>query len=104
MQILERKLQGLFPSDEDRERARAILAELVAGVEGERVAFAALKLAGSDLGELRRCADAARTDYRDILAWAEYPRQMRLGASAPAADLSTARREDAAEYQRWLGE
>ena len=104
MQILERKLQRLFPSDEDRVRVRAILAELIAGVEGERVALAVLKLAGSDLGELRRCVDAARTDYRDILAWAEYPRQMRLGASAPAADLSTARRADAAEFQRWLGE
>ena len=104
MQILERKLQGLFPFDEDRQRARAVLAELISGVEGERVALAVLKLAGSDLGELRRCVDAARTDYRDILAWAEYPRQMRLGASAPAADLAAARWEDAAEYRRWLGE
>jgi len=104
MQILEYKLHGLFPSDENRERARGILAELISGVEGERVALAALKLSGSDLGALRRCVDAARADYRDILAWAEYPRQMRLGASAPPADLAEARREDAAEYERWSAE
>ncbi|MCJ7452185.1 MAG: hypothetical protein MUO39_06885 [Steroidobacteraceae bacterium] len=101
--MLERKLQWLFPSDADREQARESLAELISGVEGKRVALAAFKLAGSDLGELRRCVDAARIDYRDILAWAEYPRQMRLGASAPAAEQEAARREDAAEYQRWLG-
>ena len=92
IQILERKLKGLFPFDEIRERARAIVAELIPGVAGERVTLAALKLAGSDLGEIRRCVDAARTDYRNILAWAEYPRQMRLGASAPAAEREAAGR------------
>jgi hypothetical protein len=45
----------------------------------------------------------ALTDYRDILAWAESPRQMRLGPNAPYADKARARRADAEDYERWLG-
>jgi hypothetical protein len=44
----------------------------------------------------------ASADYRDILAWAESPRQMRLGPGAPVPDQIHARREDAEEYARWL--
>lgn len=99
---LKTKLVALFASDADREAARAVLAPVVGGNEGERVAVACLKLAGADLAELKTCADASLSDYRDVLAWAESPRQMRLGPSAPPSDQARARREDAQDYARWL--
>lgn len=92
----------LFISDADRETAKAILAPVFASGEGARVALACLKLSGSDVSKLRACVDAALVDYRDVLAWAESPRQMRLGPSAPPADQARARRDDADEYTQWV--
>ncbi len=103
-QRLEGKLARLFARDADREAARATLAPVLESTEGERVALACLKLAGSDSGRLQACVGAALADYRDILAWAESPRQMRLGPTAPAGSQATARRQDADEYAAWLSD
>ncbi len=89
--MLEHKLEKLFPSDVDREQARAILKELDEAVEGERVALAVLKLARSDLGEVRRCVAAALTDYRDI--WRGPSIRGRCGSGRPLRLLS----------RRWRG-
>jgi len=99
---LDEKLALLFTGAVDRDAARATLAQVLRSTEGERVALACLKLAGSDLARLNGCVAAAITDYRDILAWAESPRQMRLGPTAPATAQAQARREDAEEYAAWL--
>jgi len=101
-QRLEGKLARLFARDADREAARTALTPVLESNEGERVALACLKLAGSDPGRLQACVGAALADYRDILAWAESPRQMRLGPTAPAKAQAQARREDAEEYAAWL--
>jgi hypothetical protein len=99
---LRAKTALLFTTHVDREAAGAVLAPVLSGVEGDRVAVACLKLSGGDLVKLEECVRAALTDYRDILAWAEAPRQMRLGASAAPDKQSIARRADAEEYARWL--
>lgn len=99
---LETKLAALFGNEQDRNAARDLLATLSKVNESERVAMACLKLSGGDLTRLERTVGSAITDYRDILAWAEYPRQMRLGASAPPADQARARREDMEDYSQWL--
>lgn len=70
--------------------------------ESERVAVTCLKLSGGDGARLKRIVSGAITDYRDILAWAEYPHQMRLGPSAAPAEQARARREDMEEYAQWL--
>jgi hypothetical protein len=43
--------------------------------ETERVQLAILAKANGDLDELRRMVEVANTDYRDALAWAEYPEE-----------------------------
>lgn len=43
--------------------------------ETERVQLAILAMANGDLDELRRMVEVANTDYRDALAWAEYPEE-----------------------------
>lgn len=97
-------MSALFASGNERQAARTALLPLFDGVaESERVAVACLKLSNGDLERLKKCVRAASVDYRDILAWAESPRQMRLGPGAPAPDQTRARREDAEEYARWLG-
>jgi hypothetical protein len=100
--MLKRKLAQMFPSAAARASADAVLMPVISGREGERVAMACLKLAGSDLGKLKDYAEAAAVDYRDVLAWAEYPRQMEIGPNAPSEEQQRARRADAEEYARWL--
>jgi hypothetical protein len=100
--VLKTKTASIFATDGEREAARAVLAPVVDGVEGERVAVSCLKLSDGDLLKLKDCASAALTDYRDILAWAESPRQMRIGPSAPPAERVRARRADAEEYALWI--
>ncbi len=64
-----------------------------------RVRMACLKLASGDLARLRRQVQTACTDYRDVLAWAEYPNYMR--ARGPA-EQQTAIEQDGQQLQAWL--
>jgi hypothetical protein len=43
--------------------------------ERERVQLAILHLSEGDLGKLYHYTDVATQDYRDVLYWAEYPRE-----------------------------
>jgi hypothetical protein len=100
--VLNRKLATLYPAEDARRAAELALAPVLRGREGTRVALGCIKLAGDDLARLEGFVRAALEDYRDILAWAESPRQMRQGPSAPAADRTQAQRADAEEYASWL--
>lgn len=64
-----------------------------------RVRLAILKLAGRDLDKVRECTDAACVDYRDVLAWAEFPEQMTLPPFQ--ADAGVLKR-DRQQYEAWL--
>lgn len=71
----------------------------------DRVRLAALKLAAGDLEALHRQIDVAKTDYRDVLAYAEYPEYMQK--VSPSADLDREEKEriirsDWTQYQLWL--
>ncbi|HEX4630358.1 MAG TPA: hypothetical protein VH188_05285 [Chthoniobacterales bacterium] len=43
-----------------------------AGAESDRVRWDILEISKGDLDKVRRYVQAAQTDYRDILYWAEY--------------------------------
>lgn len=94
--ILRRKLERLFPKERKRVEAEAVLATYDEP-GAVRIHLAALRLAGSDLAEVRRLLDEARKDFRDVLAWAEYPRQMRQTWSTPGAEA-----DDRGSYEAWL--
>ncbi len=71
------KVKQFFPNEE-QEKIMATLA--LYGKESyeretQRVQIAVLKLSGGDLEKLRENVDAAKNDYRDMLALAEYPEQ-----------------------------
>ena len=48
------------------------LLESYAGPETDRVRWDIVELSKGDVGKVRDYIKAARTDYRDILYWAEY--------------------------------
>jgi hypothetical protein len=60
-------------------------------LERERVQLAILKLSEGDIGRLQRYVEVAKADYRDVLAWAEYPEQTRAGAAGPNSSPETLR-------------
>jgi hypothetical protein len=102
------KARRLFPGP-TLDEALAILDDYGAEPyqrEKERVQLAALKISNGDLERLREAMKIARTDYRDVLAAAEYPNEFRAGMASPdppaEADLSRARHEDARQYRAWL--
>ena len=106
-EILNRKLETLFQNEADRESVKQIL-EIpgigLGGREHARVKLAVLKLAGDEPthDDIEGYAKAAQQDYRDVLAWAEYPRQIEAGPimdKEKNRELSTA---DKNEYETWL--
>jgi hypothetical protein len=101
-------LAAMFPDPKLRRQADAILDGY--GSDGsdrepERVHLAILKLAGPDLEAIKRNVGYALTDYRDVLAWAEYPNAIknhswRLADGSPEKIRLNA--ADRRQYQDWL--
>ena len=77
------------------------------GYEPARVQLAILKLSNGDSEKLQEYIRAARLDYRDVLAWAEYPEQIRSGKTRYNTDLDVYEailKADRQQYEAWLEE
>lgn len=102
---IDAKVSKLWPAQVDE--AFAALSGY-SGPEANRVRLAALRLCDGTLDSLRRCIEASNTDYRDVLAWAEYPREMKAGAApwplTPEQQRTRQqiREADQQEYAAWL--
>lgn len=77
--------------------------------ERARVQLAVIKLAEGAHDELESCIEMARRDYRDVLAYAEYPEEMRTGVAAVGKlppyeekELRLMRARDCQQYEDWL--
>lgn len=101
------KIRQIFP----RENPADVLKILeLYGANGEpeipRVRLACLKLCGGDSNKLLEMIDAAKQDYRDVLAWAEFPNQLQTSAAELAAMPSDAaseiRERDRRQHLAWL--
>lgn len=99
------KIRAIFP---DR-AAEEVLAVLDAygreahEKETDRVHLAILKLCDEgSRDDPTPYVEAAKADYRDVLAWAEYPNQMRRTTDVCAEDREALRQLDAAQYRAWL--
>jgi hypothetical protein len=71
-----------------------------------RVHLAVLKLSEGNLDKLAQYVSVAKSDYRDVVAWAEYPEQIKLGF-VKMRELSPRKRKalkkrDAKQYADWL--
>jgi hypothetical protein len=105
---LVRKLRILFPDSGKRKQA---LRELLRygntphEPEPERVRLAILKLSGGDLDELKATVEGAKEDWRDVVSWAERPRQTRLQLGNHKLHVHESQRieqEDRNEWTQWL--
>jgi hypothetical protein len=99
-EFLTRKIATSFASSIDQAEANEILSRVANA--SERVCLAILKLAGGRLDRLRHFVDVANADFRDVIAWAENPREFDLPTSSDDATRAKARAEDKSSYQTWL--
>jgi hypothetical protein len=104
-QILIRKLDELFSDKKGENEAINILDKYGKEdyeQETVRVRLAILKLSGSSLDKIIEFTDSAKQDYRDILSWAEYPRQSKNWSVPEGKKKQKLIDDDKAEYQEWL--
>lgn len=98
---MRRKIAQVFP-DRDPEAVEAMLDRYGTEKheqEPDRVHLAILKLCDeNDAPDLERMVDIAKQDFRDVLAWAEYPHQSKKLFSGD----DKLKAKDEAQYQAWL--
>lgn len=104
LDTVQRKIRQIFPDSDPKE----ILARLEAMGEMDgrpsrhRVWLAVLKLHEEGDGDLSSLMETAKEDHRDVLAWAEYPNQMRFGPTDDPEKARQLRELDRRQYQTWL--
>jgi len=96
--VVATKINDMFP-EEERPAALRIV-ETCPGHERTRVQLAMLKNSEGDLARLADQVRLAEIDYRDVLAPAEFPRQLR---TSPAETTEEMRFQDRRDYETWLG-
>jgi len=98
--ILRQKVAEQFP-DEDQAQILALLnqyeSESAAG--RLRVQLAVLKLSEGNLSQLRKYLEVARTDYRDVLFWAETPERAK---AVGERIVQSQRREAQDNFRRYV--
>ena len=106
---VERIVRRDFPEDRTAE-VLAMLDEYGAESwqrEPERVRLAVLKLAAGSAEQVRCEIDGAKCDYRDVLAFAEYPaytESVPVSGALPPEEEQRIIDSDWSQYQRWLVE
>jgi hypothetical protein len=108
VKLLSLILIALFPNQLERKRVEKVLKKYGAEEpcrETARVRLAVLKLAGTELEQIDHYTGLACVDYRDVLAMAEYPEQMRQHYSLREKDperYAQILKEDRKQYEGWI--
>ena len=107
VKILERKLLQLFPD----ETLRKEVLELIYSygneshhLEPDRVQLAILKASGENptIEQIQSNTSLAKSDYRDLLAYTEYPREFEKWSMPEGPEKDAIRAADRKEYEDWL--
>ena len=103
-ELVDLIFERIFGEHEDSRELRALLAA-VGDPPSPRLQLGVLKLSEGDADKLKENIELARIDYRDVLAYAEYPEQMRAGPGKwkpGERGLDELRRRDRAQYEARL--
>jgi hypothetical protein len=105
--IVGRKLSQLYPDEKSRRQAEKALRKCrwgddPRGIKKTRVHLAILRLAGSNLEEVKKFVETANGDPRDVIAWAEYPSQMGARSSLSKEERLRIAEEDLDAYETWI--
>ena len=107
-QVVRTKIKHYWP-DQDPEKIIKILRRYGQDdyeKESPRVQLAIIKLSDGDLEKLEEYVNLAKQDYRDVLAFAEYPEEMRTGflemREMTEDEVKAIRERDRDQYLSWL--
>ena len=104
--VTHKHVERIVRRDYPAERFAEVMAILnqygteTGGCEIHRVPLAVLKLADRKLDALREYVEAAKTDYRDVISWAEYP-GYNWQTKLPAAEQKRIVDGDWKQYIAW---
>lgn len=102
--VLE-KIRQVFPGSNPKEILSCLEEYGIESHEPEkyRVYLAILKLCEEQkLTDPSHYVKAAKMDFRDVLAWAEYPNQIDHGPTRDPKVSARLKRQDKEQYQAWL--
>jgi hypothetical protein len=72
----------------------------------DRVHLAILKVSEGKFERLEELVQAAKVDFRDVISWAEYPRELKTGfvgmKELTLEEARAVREEDKEQYKKWL--
>ncbi len=105
--LLEHKLKVLFPDKRERKTVYSILesyGDEDYEREAGRVRLAILKLSADDMENVQKHTKMAKQDYRDVLFWAEFPRQSKTWSMPEGEKKRRLIKADEDEYEAWLSE
>lgn len=101
--LIEKKIQQIFPDKEMSEIIECLEEYGAKSKEKDRVHLAILKLCEEEkLSDPSIYVKAAQADYRDVLAWAEYPHQMKHGPEKDPQISAQLVKKDEEQYKAWL--
>ena len=106
-EILARKLKKMFPDEGERKIAEVILNEYGTESyeqESMRVRLAILKLSENTTESIKKNTRYAKEDFRDVLSWAEYPKQSKNRAIPDRPKKQKLVEMDRIQYEEWLRE
>ncbi len=95
------KIKQTFPNEE-LEKIFSILNNS-SERNDQHTQLAVLKLSEGNLENLYYALEAAKSDWRDVLAWAEYPEEMKNDTwKMDAEEVEKIRERDRQQYLNWL--
>jgi geranylgeranyl pyrophosphate synthase len=105
LNTLRKKINQVFPTRDEND-ILAILEEYGKTAHETvryRVYLAILKLCEEEkLPDPTHYVNRAKEDFRDVLAWAKYPNQIKFGPTDDPAKSAELNNKDLEQYQTWL--
>lgn len=101
--LVEKKIRQIFPNKDVSEIYEYLEEYGDESKEKVRVHLAILKLCEEEkISDPSVYVKAAQADYRDVLAWAEYPHQMKHGPEKDPQISAQLVKKDEEQYKAWL--
>lgn len=99
-QRVTEKIAEYFSAADSEEAAAALDSN---DINEPRVQLAIIKLSGGQLEKLKNLIEVAKIDWRDVLAWAEYPTEFAAATwNLKEDEVAEIRGRDREQYQRWI--
>lgn len=103
-ELVDKALRYLFADPRSREEAAALVRRVCSEHDRieARARLAVLKLSDGDLGRLADYVAEARTDWRNVLMWAESPAYSQGSFPDTPTGRTRAWERDQTQYESWL--